>query len=423
MGMGIDNDLDGNRSLRDEFAIPEDDANDIATALYKEEMNGRKIAKLGNRLTTICILLPSLTCAILVYGYLDIKERVMVINDSGQTQVDVMTKEFEAKINNLEVELAKIKFVLEKDIPELKQQAIAIQDELTLLAGTKSDKEETDRNLELIKASVDKVADQYQGALHILDGTNQETLAIINKKSKDIESSMEASIASVKTIEADIKSNVASLVNIDSKIDSRVDSVLNKRIDSSIDKRVKAIINERLSAHSQNLDKKIADIDLSVESRLATLQEATQILAENKTSISKLEKGFGELDKSVVMLDKELKNYHATTEKSINLTNDTDKKKPDIDKKYVDSQINTLKKNLNDKIDQLNLNLSRKILQYTIQLESSAKSKNPGIKKKTDDTREVDSNRATEVKEQKDKSAHLLKEPERGKISETDLPE
>lgn len=85
--------------------------------------------------------------AILVYGYLDIKKRVLAINDSGQSQVDIVATQFEARLNAFEVELAKIRFSLEKEIPEVKQQTIAIQDELTLIDSNKSSKDETRNSL------------------------------------------------------------------------------------------------------------------------------------------------------------------------------------------------------------------------------------------------------------------------------------
>ncbi|MBF0204177.1 MAG: hypothetical protein HQK67_07640 [Desulfamplus sp.] len=413
--------MSGNRRLIDDFAISNsDDAGDISAALYKERLNDQKIEKLGNRITIISILLPCLIGAFLVYGYLDIKERVSAILNSDQTQVDIVAKEFEAKLNAFEVEFAKVRFSLEKDIPELKQEIIAIQDELTLIAGVKSDKEETDKNLNLIKESITKVADQYQGALHILDRTNQETLTIVNENGKEletkieekmasvktIEAEIEAKVASIKTIETDIEKKVAAIKSIEASIDDKLDSKLDSKIDAAISKNINTSINSKLSSQNQALNKKVADIELSVESKLATLEEATQILAENKIIIAKLESNFGKLegsfgklDRSVDLLEKELKNSS----------------KSDSDKKYIDTELIALKKNLSAKIDHLDLNLSRKILQYVTQLESSirdinsGKNRNSGTKKKTESTK------------QENKPDVILKEPERGKISETDL--
>ncbi|MBF0574135.1 MAG: hypothetical protein HQK69_10340, partial [Desulfamplus sp.] len=367
------------------------------------------------------ILFPFLIGAILVYGYLDIKQRVINIHNSGQTQVDVVAKEFESKLNTFEVEMAKIKFALEKDIPELKQQTIAIQDELTLLAGNKSDKEATDKNIELIKADIAKIADQYQGALHILDRTNQETLSILNEKANELESKVDTKLSSIKEIEtslanikteienkeailktnqADIEAKIASVTaiesKIDSKIDSKVDSIIDKKLNAATDKKYAAIINEKLSSHRQSLEKKVADIDLTVESKLAALEEATQILAENKEDIEKLKNSLNAFDKSITNLDKELKNLSSSSQQSVT-DKDIDK---DYDKKYVDTQIAALRKNLNNKIEKLDLTLSKKILQYATQLESTLRS--------------YDSKK-------KGESVKIIKVPEKGKISETDL--
>lgn len=390
--------MNGKKRLIDDFTISNsDDVSDVSAALYKEELNDQKIEKLGNRLTIISVILPCLIGAILVYGYFDIKKRVMIIHDSGQTQVDIVATEFESKLNAMEVELAKIKFSIEKDIPELRQQTISIQDEQTLLAEKKSDKEETEKNIAVIKESLQKITDQYQGVLHILDRTNQETLTIINENSKALDKKIDASIASVKAIQADIESKISAVKNVEAGIDNKIDS----RIDILMDKKVKAAISEQIAVKSQNLDKQVADIELSVESKLATLTEATQILSENRATIAKLENNITELNKKVGLIGNKLQQSQAK---------DFEKATTDIDKKYVDTQIAALKKSLNYKIDQLDLALSRKILQYSTQLESLMRQSGAASKKKTES--------ATQTGKQSDL---IIIKPERGKIFETDL--
>lgn|GEM_PF-2179684 len=392
--------MDGKKRLIDDFTISNsDDAidSDSSAVLYREQLNEQKIEKLGNRVTIIAVLLPCLICAILVYGYLDIKKRVLAINDSGQSQVDIVATQFEARLNAFEVELAKIRFSLEKEIPEVKQQTIAIQDELTLIDSNKSSKDETEKQLDLMRKDIEKVAEQYKGALHILDRTNQETLTIVNEKSREIESKIESEVASIKAIEAGIEAKVASLKGIEEGIDGKIDS----RIEAAMDKKIRTAINDKVAAQSQILNRKVADIELTVESKLATLAEATQILAENRSTITELENSIGELDKSVALMDKEFKKAQ-TAESGKAATASTDKK-------YVDAQLIALKKSLNGKIDQLDLTLSRKILQYATQLEDLIRQNRAGTKKKTESTAEENS------------SESILIKPERGKISETDL--
>jgi len=396
----LEKELDGKKRLIDDFTISNsDDAidSDSSAVLYREQLNEQKIEKLGNRVTIIAVLLPCLICAILVYGYLDIKKRVLAINDSGQSQVDIVATQFEARLNAFEVELAKIRFSLEKEIPEVKQQTIAIQDELTLIDSNKSSKDETEKQLDLMRKDIEKVAEQYKGALHILDRTNQETLTIVNEKSREIESKIESEVASIKAIEAGIEAKVASLKGIEEGIDGKIDS----RIEAAMDKKIRTAINDKVAAQSQILNRKVADIELTVESKLATLAEATQILAENRSTITELENSIGELDKSVALMDKEFKKAQ-TAESGKAATASTDKK-------YVDAQLIALKKSLNGKIDQLDLTLSRKILQYATQLEDLIRQNRAGTKKKTESTAEENS------------SESILIKPERGKISETDL--
>ncbi len=292
------------------------DASDVAAALYKEELNDLKIEKLSNRLTIFSILLPCLIGAILVYGYFDIKERVTTAHDTEQTQVDSVARDFEVKLNAIEVDIAKVKFSFEKEIPELKAQASATREALTLLsdlAAAKAGKDETLKELQQIQSSlksfssrVDTIAGQHQTALNILDRTSKETLDIANQNSKNLEKRMEA--------------------EMDSKIEAAFDE---------------KIVND--AKYAQELDSKISELEYSLESKLAVLQEAIEILAENKKNIAQLDQNFIAIEAGIKQFKKDYKKLIA------------DVSKGNTDKKYVDSRIRSLKSSLNDKIDQINV--------------------------------------------------------------------
>ena len=48
-----------------------------SASIYHEEINTLKIEKLSNRVTIISIIIPCLISAILIFAYLDMKERVV----------------------------------------------------------------------------------------------------------------------------------------------------------------------------------------------------------------------------------------------------------------------------------------------------------------------------------------------------------
>lgn len=328
----------------DHFSIANtDDGSDAAAALYKQEINDLKIEKLGNRLTIITIILPCLIGAILVYGYLDIKDRVSTIHDTGQNQMDSVAKDFETKLNSIEVDLAKVKFSLEKEIPELTDQVAAMGEELTRfseLAKTKAGKDETQKELEQIQKSiktlskrVNTIAGQHQTALNILDRTSKETLDIVNQNSKNLEKRMEA------------------------KIDSKIKTAFNENFD------------KKLVTHAKGLESKISALEHSVESKLASLQEAIEILAENKKNIAQLRQRYETVDTAIKTLKTDVQKTTSTLSKG------------STDKKYVDSRIRSLKNSLTNRIDQLDLKLSRKILELGVMKQSRKGSSNATEKK------------------------------------------
>ncbi len=54
-----------------------DSDNEITDSIYHQEINSLKIDKLSNRVTIISIIIPCLIGAILIFAYLDMKERVV----------------------------------------------------------------------------------------------------------------------------------------------------------------------------------------------------------------------------------------------------------------------------------------------------------------------------------------------------------
>ena len=118
----------------DQFSIADaTDGSDAAAALYREELNDLKIEKLSNRVTLISVLLPCLIGAIIAYAYYDFKNSVTTLQNSGISQLETLVKDFEVKINAIEVDLAKMKFSMEKDIPELNAQTTIMMEKIATL--------------------------------------------------------------------------------------------------------------------------------------------------------------------------------------------------------------------------------------------------------------------------------------------------
>ncbi|MCP4023065.1 MAG: hypothetical protein GY729_14585, partial [Desulfobacteraceae bacterium] len=112
-------------NLRDFRNDPEDarDENAIAAdSSYHEEINTLKIDKLSNRVTIISIILPCIIGAIIVFAYLDMKERVVDVDTTKQNQVEQIAKLLDEKLNTMDLKIAKNSFEIEKKLPEIEKQ-------------------------------------------------------------------------------------------------------------------------------------------------------------------------------------------------------------------------------------------------------------------------------------------------------------
>ncbi len=98
---------------------------------FTEEINALKIDKLSNKITIISIIIPVMISAILIFAYLDMKERVVDVDQTKQNQVDQISRELEEKLNALDVKIAKNRFDLETVLPEFKKKTTALDGRIT----------------------------------------------------------------------------------------------------------------------------------------------------------------------------------------------------------------------------------------------------------------------------------------------------
>ena len=70
---------------------------EITDSIYQQEINSLKIDKLSNRVTIISIIIPCLIGAILIFGYLDMKERVVDVDITKNSQFEKISQQLEEK--------------------------------------------------------------------------------------------------------------------------------------------------------------------------------------------------------------------------------------------------------------------------------------------------------------------------------------
>lgn len=269
--------------------------NSFSSSLYKQELTDLKIEKLGNKITIISIILPCLIGAILVYAYIDISSRVVDAKDSGQNEIQVIAQDMEAKINAMDVNLAKIKFNLDQEIPALTAQL----EELSVL---KADRKEILAELTALKKEVESTRNQYQGAIHIIDRTSRENLAIINKTGKRLQENAKAfqdqvssrlveqetafnqrletlqqgmaqDLSRMEDLNISLASYQQTLTTLGKDLEMIREDVTQALDDKLVHKVDEAEMSRQLSAVSQILEKKIADLEASLNRRMTRIEK------------------------------------------------------------------------------------------------------------------------------------------------------
>ncbi len=340
-----------------------DDIHSLSASIYKQELNELKIEKLGNRITIISFILPCLIGAIVFYAYMDINHRVVDAKDSGQTEIQMITQEMEDKINAMNVEMARLKFTQEQQLPAITAQI----EELSVL---KANREDTLAALETLEKEVAHTTEQYKTAIHIIDRTTKENLGIINTTGDRLK----------KNAEAFEQSTTQRLTTVETQL------------------------NEALRAVENRFNGAITALEASIKKDLSHMESLNLSLASYEMTM----KTFGEdLAETKLAFNRQLK--QTITRKDLENLNIQLKKK--IGQDALTNGLEQLRKTVNTRLQQIENRLSNALSTMDKQKTQSVASSGTTVakdKKKTSPTKTKP-------------EPIIIMVPESGKISETDL--
>lgn len=266
--------------------------------LYRQEIIDLKMEKLGNRLTLLSILIPCVISAILFFAYLDIKQRVSSVHDSGQTEVKVISEDLEAKLNAMNVELAKVKLLLENTMPETSKQLDAFKAEFAKISASRADREKTETGFAALESRLDKLTNHYKEVVHIIDRTNAQTLAIVSETSDllkermaEVEDRSEADAASIvkqfeaigKQFQTAMETNTANQESVRRTLDEYANEIATLRKDISLTQKktddfISRVIDQDGLDRQLTLLKAIYDKKIdALHSRIEDLQKGSGI--------------------------------------------------------------------------------------------------------------------------------------------------
>ena len=248
---------------------------ELASSLYHDDINTLKIDKLSNRVTIISIIIPCLIGAILVFAYLDMKERLVDVDLTKKNQFEKMTLQIEGKLNALDVKIAKNKFQLENKLPEFEKKDVSLEGQITKLLNTKANIKEIETSFSKIEKKITQNASQGKKtikAIKTIENSNKQTLAAIKENQSIIKKNQLQFDTTTKLIKEDTKlfkeefdARLLELSNYEQQI-----AELKKNIDLLNKKYEKLDQNYTSQA---NLDKQVKKLSQRLTTNISVMQK------------------------------------------------------------------------------------------------------------------------------------------------------
>ncbi len=261
----------------DDIDLPEDPGS-IPSSGYQQEINTLKIEKLSNRVTIISVIIPVLITAILAFAYMDMKERVIDVDETKKHQMDQVAKQLEEKVNALDVRIAKNRFDFDQKVPELTQKGQALENQVAKMGSEKAgDKEfkkfmqETVTAVKDQKALLDKLekriqnnSDQNKSALETVERINTALQKTIKENDTHFQTAAGKIQEEIKLFKEEFDARLLELADYDQEIAKL------KKTASLLETQIKELDSQKISAKD-------------AQTRMAALKASLEQLIKDRT--------------------------------------------------------------------------------------------------------------------------------------------
>lgn len=224
---------------------------DIQASAYHQEINTLKIEKLSQRVTIITIIIPCIIIAVLAFAYIDMKERVVDVDETKGNQVTQMAEKLEEKLNALDVRIAKAKFELDEKLPRISQHSQALENQIAKIDAAKADL----AALTAVVARIEKIdkrltanSGRDKSAKAAVDRINKELLAAIKENNARFKNQADKISQDMQLFREEFDARLLELTAWEEQI-----ALLGKQT-SLLDKQMKTVVNDARAAVSVELD-------------------------------------------------------------------------------------------------------------------------------------------------------------------------
>lgn len=248
-----------------------------AAEAHRSDIRNLKIDKLNQRVTFVTILIPCLLCVMLLFGYFDIKKRVVTVKSTGSTEMDNLAKSLETRLSSLTLSFAKLEYAV-------KENAAALQEEA---AARKRKEEAAEAALEQVQAAKAD-AKALDRAISGMEKKHAKAAARLAKVAKGMAGMEGAFGREVAELTSRMDRSTLELESLNKSIAAAAAlAVSRKEVDGAV-KPLGAALEKQKRAHS------------------AELKRLTEVLKAQQRSLDQVRDGLTEMERNAIQIRKEL---------------------------------------------------------------------------------------------------------------------
>ncbi len=268
----------------DPSALPDSgDTQSLQSSDYHQEINTLKIEKLSNRITIISVIIPCLIIAILIFAYLDMKERVVDVDLTKKLQVEKMAQQLEEKLNALDLRIAKNKFYMDQQLPLLTKKEQALENQVAKISASKADEKTIKASMASLNKKIKQNASKNKSNLVAMEAINVKLLASITENNTQLKEQAAQVKEEITLFKEEFDARLMELLAYEEQIGHL------RKTTSLLDKKLKGMELDGISG--KELDKRFKQIQQSLEKKIQALDTKSEPqTAGSSPSVNKTEK-------------------------------------------------------------------------------------------------------------------------------------
>ncbi len=244
---------------------------DFQASVYHQEINTLKIEKLSQRITIISVIIPCIIIAILAFAYIDMKERVVDVDQTQGSHVAQIARALEEKLNALDVRIAKATFDLDEKLALTEKKSQDLENQAAKMSATKADLKSMDNALAKLEKRILANAGQDKSTLAAMEKVNRQLQAAIKENNVQFKTKADQIKDEIQLFKEEFDARLLELSAYEQQIAQLTKStgLLDKQI-KTLKQETELAMDRKLADQRQSLEKTIEGLRTQVKSSIGS---------------------------------------------------------------------------------------------------------------------------------------------------------